>query len=380
MTIILDQDIEFPIYYISIVTQQQLNGLIDNNHIIMSTTAVSGPPYALPIAMVGGVPTPSVDDPIAGVLIVIFLSLAAVHMTILQTNMKKEHKFIFSGLLFGLSMARTAAMVMRIVWASYPTNTSIALAANILTQAGVVILFVANLFFAQRIVRAYHPRVGWHNAARAVFRFLVFAVIACLVMIIICTVHMSFTLDRAVQDMERKVQLTGSTFFAVLAFIPTPAVLIAVLTSDREKQRPEKFGTGRLRTKVRLLIFTSLLLTLGAGFRLGTSFDSRPVSAPAWFHHKACYYVFNFAIEIIVSATYAAVRFDRRFHIPNGAKGPGDYAAGYPAKGEQTDNTNSGPRFTGQINTEAETFGDDDGDETEVGSSARDEQNKTMDV
>ncbi|KAI1868553.1 uncharacterized protein JN550_006469 [Neoarthrinium moseri] len=292
------------------------------------------------MAQVGGLPTIIPDVPISATLIFVYLCLAVTHMTIFRVNLKRDHKFVFSGLLFGLSMARTAALAMRIAWATHQTNISIGIAANILTQAGVVLLFVANLFFAQRIVRAYHPTFGWHTGARIVFRFLVASVIACLIMVIVCTVHSFYTLDTVARQMDRKVQLTAGVYLAFLAFVPAPAVIIASLFPS--KTRVEKFGQGRFRTKIALLLFTSLLLTLGAGFRVGTNFAARPQNDPAWYHHKACYYCFNYAIEIIVSTLYAAVRFDRRFHIPDGAKGPGDYAQGV-----------TGPR----VNTEEEAFG-----------------------
>ncbi|KAK8031591.1 hypothetical protein PG990_001325 [Apiospora arundinis] len=289
---------------------------------------MSGPPYLPNTASLGGRPTVDVDVPISAVLLAIFICLAVVHMTILQRNNKRNHKFIFSGMLFGLSMARTSALTMRIVWACRPTNVRIAIAANILTQAGVIILFIANLFFAQRILRAYHPSLGWHSVTTNAFRFLVASVVACLIMVIVCTVQSFYTLDMNARRMDRDVQLFAGTFFALLAFIPAPVVLIASLTPRRDSRPIEKFGAGRFRSKVRLLLFTSLLLTLGAGFRIGVNFDLRPANAPAWFHHKAAFYTLNFGIEIIVSALYAAVRFDRRFHVPNGAKGPGDYRKG----------------------------------------------------
>ncbi|KAJ1324573.1 DUF3112 domain-containing protein [Microdochium nivale] len=391
---------------------------------------VEGPPYPIPVVLLGGVPTPAVDDPISAVLLAIFIGLAVVHMTIFQRNRKASHKFVFSGLLFGLSMARSMAMIMRIVWASHPDNVRIALAANILAQAGVIILFIANLFFTQRLVRAYLPAAGWHKATGLALKLLVVCVIACLVMIIVTVVHSSYTLDRAAQNMDRNVQLFAGTFFAALAFAPVPIVLTALLISRSRQQqrpqnsqntttltgdttssssnpdekqeqqqqqqqaattidgRPEKFGTGRLRTKVRLLLFTSLLLTLGASFRIAVNFMPRPLGSPAaWYHSRACFYCFNFVIEITCSALYAAVRFDRRFHVPNGAKGPGDYSGGgggamnagdveggiagahVAAAADDEDDEGVvhgvGPHFTRNVNTEDEAFGLPDGDESD---------------
>lgn len=302
-------------------------------------------------ALVGGQPSVSVDIPISACLLAVFAALAVVHMTIFQINRKREHKFLFSAMLFGLSMARIAALTMRMVWATHPTNVSIAIAANILAQAGVVILFIVNLFFAQRILRAYHSNFGWHRATRLVFRFLVVCVVLCLVMVIICTVQSFYTLDTNARRIDRDVQLVAGTFMALLAFIPAPVAAFAWLVPSQA--RVEKFGQGRFRTKMALLIFTSLLLTLGAGFRIGTNFNPAPAAAPAWYDHKAAFYTLNFGIEIIVSALYAAARFDRRFHIPNGAKGPGDYQSGTTKA--------AGPA----VNTEEDVFGpQDSSDET----------------
>lgn len=287
---------------------------------------MQGPPYPPQGAQVGGVPTIAVDVPISAVLLFIFALLAIAHMAIFQRNRKKGHKFIFSVAFFALSMVRIAALVMRIVWATRPTHIPIAISANILTQAGVVILFITNIFFAQRIVRAYHPTFGWHTATRFFFRFMVVTVISSLIMVITCTIHMVYTLDPTARAMDRDVQLFAGTAFAVLAFVPAPAVIVACLVPRAGGRRVQKFGTGRFGSNIALLVFSSLLLTLGAGFRIGANFAPRPTNAPAWYHHKACYYTFIYAIEIIVSGLYAAARVDKRFHVPNGAKQPGDYA------------------------------------------------------
>lgn len=67
-----------------------------------------------------------------------------------------------------------------------------------------------------------------------------------------------------------------------------------------------------------VLVIAALLLTLGAGFRAGTSFaPARRVDDPAWYHHKACFYVFNFGTELAVIYLYAAVRVDRIFYVPD---------------------------------------------------------------
>ncbi len=61
----------------------------------------SGPPYAPPFAALGGMPTNELDTPITAVFLVLFIIGAVSHMTILQLNRRRSHKFLFSGVLFG---------------------------------------------------------------------------------------------------------------------------------------------------------------------------------------------------------------------------------------------------------------------------------------
>lgn len=302
------------------------------------------------MASLGGRPTTSVDTPISAVLIALFVAGAALNMTIFQLNRRRSHKFILSALLFGFCMARIIANVLRIVWASNPNDASIAIAASVFTSAGVVLLFVVNLIFAQRLVRAYHPHLGWSKPVTLVFRFLFFSIVANLIMVIVAVVYNFYTLVPSTKQKLRNIQLTGVTYLAILAFLPLPITALCLLLP--RKAPMDKFGQGRMRTKVYLLVFTSTLLALGAGFRAGVAYIIRPASDPAWFHHKACFYVFNYAIELVVVFSYALSRFDRRFHIPNGSKAPGDYSSSV-----DTAKTNE---LANRIMTEEEVFGDDE--------------------
>ncbi|RSL98495.1 hypothetical protein BHE90_002229 [Fusarium euwallaceae] len=245
-------------------------------------------------------------------------------MTIYIRNKRRGHKFLFSAILFGFSLARIVACSLRIVVGSKPHQVNTVIASQVFNSAGVVMIFVINLFFAQRILRAYHPRVGWGKPATLVARFLIFSLIATLVMTITAVVYSFYTLDVGVRNTIRHIQLFSVTYIAVLAFLPLPITIVSVLSSRPDKVEP--FGRGKMETKVYLLIATSTLLAFGAGFRAGTSYVIRPATDPAWFHHKACFYIINFVIEIIVVYTYALSRFDRRFFIPNGSSGPGDYS------------------------------------------------------
>ncbi|KAI1416723.1 hypothetical protein F5Y13DRAFT_152937 [Hypoxylon sp. FL1857] len=293
-------------------------------------TKPKGPPYASTMAIVGGEPSPAVDDPIAASLLLLFLLSAAAHMAILRINKQRHLKFIFSGMLFALCVLRSISLATRIIWASYPKTVNAVIAASVMTQCGSVLVFIVNLFFAQRVLRAYHPRLGWHRGTRYMVWFLIGCVICCLVMAIVATVHTFFTLNHRARQADRAVQLFAGLYLAFLAFLPIPVVVIAAAT-HRRRFHVEKFGAGRWRAKVGLLVFAALVATLGATFRVAVNFDGRPGTDPAWFHSKACYYCFNFVTDLVVSTAYLLARFDRRFIVPDGARGPGDYSPILPS-------------------------------------------------
>ena len=320
--------------------------------------SAQGPPYAPRVAQIGGVPTVGVDVPIAAVFLALFLGSAAAHMTILQTNMRKGHKFAMSGLLFGFSMARVATMVMRIVWATRPNNVEVSIAAQILTSSGVLLLFLINLIFAQRITRAAHPHFGWHKALSYALYVLYGLVVVVLAMVITTSVQSFYTLNANTRRIDRNVQLAAGLYLLFFAFLPLPIVLGGIIVP--RKIQLDKFGSGRWRTKVCILLASTILLVLGAGFRSGVAWETpRPRSNPAWFHAKWCYWFFNFVIEATVSYLYIAVRIDRRFHVPNGSKRAGDYS-GQNKHLEKVDSLHSESQFVRRIMSEEEVFDDED--------------------
>jgi len=141
----------------------------------------------------------------------------------------------------------------------------------------------------------------------------------------------------------------------------------------------QKFGEGRFRTKYWILIFTSLILTLGAAFRAGTAYVPAPRAHPAWYDSKACFYCFNFVIEIIVVYLYAIMRVDKRFHVPDKAHKQGDYTKPVedePHRLEEGKEKDGGMvekrrSLIDRINTEEEFFGAEDrGDNPKTGDEA----------
>ena len=290
----------------------------------------------------------------------LFIIGAALHMVILQLNRRKSHKFLMSGLMFGFCLARITTMIMRIAWASHPTHVPLAIAAMVFVSAGVVLLFVVNLIFAQRIIRAGYPHLGWHVLVSRVFIAIYVLIVLTLVMLITATVQSFYTLSTTTHRIDRDIQLYGISYYAFVALLPILMVFIGLVLPRRT--RVEKFGIGRFRTKIRILLIAAALLSLGAFFRAGTGYrPPRPRDQPAWYHSRACFYHFNFGVEILVIYLYAILRVDLRFHVPDGSSGPGDYVAGRATAGAGSDavagNAKEEPALV-RVRSEEEVFDD----------------------
>lgn len=283
-----------------------------------------GPPYTPTTATLGGVPTITTDIPIAAVLISIYGSFAITNMTILQLNLRRGHKFIVSGVMFGFCMARIATLVLRIAWATRQHNARLAIAAQILMNAGVLLIYIVNLLLAQRMLRAKQPHIGWNPVLRAAYKVLYFSIAGALAMVIISIVVTVYTLNQHIRIQCRDIQLAAITYLLVFTTLPVWHFAASFLLPRHKNE--ETFGAGRMRSKMIVLaISTGLCMTI-AGFKAGTAWmPPRPATDPAWYHSKASFYVFNFTLEILALATLTIARIDKRFHIPNGSKQAGDY-------------------------------------------------------
>ncbi|KAI1200685.1 hypothetical protein F5X97DRAFT_292592 [Nemania serpens] len=285
-----------------------------------------GPPYASRTAGIGGLPEIVPDIPISAVFILIYLGFAVTNMTILQLNLRAKHKFIISGALFGFSMSRIATFVLRMVWATHQHNVRVAIAANVFVNAGVLILYVVNLIFAQRILRAKQPSVGWHPSIGVVLKAFYVGIGAALILVIYSVVQGSYTLDPYKLRAVRDIQLAAITYLLVFTTLPLWLLLAAHLLLPKSADA-ELFGHGSMRTKVIInAVATCICITI-SGFKAGTTWEPpRPASDPAWYHSKPAFYVFGFVLEICVLSLFTFSRVDKRFHIPDGSSAPGHYS------------------------------------------------------
>ncbi|KAK3690410.1 hypothetical protein B0T22DRAFT_515784 [Podospora appendiculata] len=307
----------------------------------------SGPPYLPRSAPVGGIPEVKVDAPISAVFILLFLLAALFMLTAIHADHVRTERHPISILLVVFCALRITALAIRIAWATQLTNLNLAIAGNVFTLTGVVILYVVNLLLTRRLLAEHVPHPA---ATRRAFAFLIFCVAACLIMAVSATVDTFFTTKDNVLRSARDVQLCASTILLALTVVPIPAV-VAVFFVYR---RPGAVAGGeetRFRARCRLIVITALLLTLEAGFRCGTAFDARPLGQAAWFHHKACLYCLNFLVELLVVYQIVFARLDGRFRGQERREGrKQDAVSEEPAAGRAGG-------FVDRFNAEWEIFG-----------------------
>lgn len=278
-------------------------------------------------AQIGGVPTIGLDVPICSVFVALFLALAVAHMTLLQINLRRGHKFIFNGMCFGFAMSRIIACTFRLIWATKPTDVNISLVASVFLNAGILVVYIINIHFAWRMVRSARPSFGWNPTVRLFNKIMLWAVLGLiipLIVIIILRVK-NPTLDH-IQTASTVVSRLAQTYFLIIAVEPAVLLALALVKAHEEK---DHFGNGSWHGKTLVLGLSTALAITEAGFRCGTTWTPAPLATdPAWWDSKAAFYCFNFAIDVCLLSLFLVGRIDRRFHVPNGSDGPMSYSKG----------------------------------------------------
>lgn len=188
-----------------------------------------------------------------------------------------------------------------------------------------MVLFAVNLFFAQRLVRAMHPSVGWHPVFSYFSLALIFSVPVVTVLNIIVISVSFFSAGQAerLHTAEKLLKL-GSSWNMMLATMPLVWMFLASAVPGLP---PENFGTGQFRPKATLLVFSAVTLAAGAAVRLAALLNPESPAAMSTLFSKPVFYGTQFLLELVTVAAYAAFRVDSLFHVPNGASGPGQYCA-----------------------------------------------------
>jgi hypothetical protein len=185
------------------------------------------------------------------------------------------------------------------------------------------VLFAINIFFTQRIIRAIHPKFGWHPAVNNAFWGVIISVPLIIFWnITIASVGAFVTSPKAVRTV-RGLSLFGSAWTTFLSLFPTIFVPIAAVIPSPTPI--EKFGVGRFRWKVLMVIWASAMLFVGAVVRAIANAQVHPKNAPGQVDSRAVFYTTGFMLEILVVFVFAVGRIDLLFHVPDGCTGPGDH-------------------------------------------------------
>lgn len=247
-------------------------------------------------------------------------------------------------------MIRLVTCALRIAWACYNQSIRLGIAAQIFVNIGVVLLYFVNLFFTQRIIRAQHPNFGWSKFFSPLIPMACALAVLTIIALIVALIQSFYTLDTNIHRIDRIIEIYGATAFASIAFIPflfiTLSTLLRLMPSVRNGPRAmDKFGSGKMRTKILIVLPSSALLTLAASLKAGTGYlpaiplvvpnqDPPTPTAVPWYFNRGIFYAFGFGVEIVILYFYFLVRVDKRFIIPDGAKGPYSYAGGFVFAGE----------------------------------------------
>ncbi|KAK4653237.1 hypothetical protein QC762_511668 [Podospora pseudocomata] len=261
-------------------------------------------PYRPPSAYPGVIPTPPVDIPLCSIFLFLLLLPIPLNLTLHHLSLyRHRHPGISTRplipiLLSVFCLLRILALSLRIAWSVHPSNLRLEIAAVVLSMAGIILLYIANLIITRRWVRDY-VIFGYRTLVKGFFRFWAAVVIICLVMAVVVSVNCYFTHDGVILRECRNVLLVAVAVLTFVAFIPVLTVGV-VMVGDLEDHEVIDGEYSRFRSRSGLLAVTALLLTLEAGFRLGVMFDPRPWGEERWYHSRAAYYCLGYVLEVVV--------------------------------------------------------------------------------
>lgn len=219
-----------------------------------------------------------------------------------------------------------------------PFTDRVSQAATIFVYAGVIVLFICNMFWAQRVVRAQHPHFGWSKPFSLWLPILMGIMVVTIFALIVAVCCQFYVLGA--QGWTHDVQLYGAFLYGFTAILPIPIVIISALARKLPSRRGtpvDNFGqVGSIRSKIMIILISAVFLSAGAWYRAVTEvLPEAAINAPMpWYFGKVYFYVFDFTIEICVVLVWLAIRIDRRFIVPDGAKGPYSYGNGFVFAGE----------------------------------------------
>lgn len=235
-------------------------------------------------------------------------------------------------------MARIVTCILRIAWATRQTNARLAIAAGIFINAGILILYILNVFLAHRILKAKKPQHAWLKPLGIAIKALYVLIVGALIMVITATVLSFYTLNKHTRRIARDIQLTAITYLLTITVLPLLLLAVAFLPPHDRHER--QFGTGSMYSKGFIILLSTTICVIIAGFKAGVAWEPpRPITNPAWYHSKGAFYVFNFTLEILALSLLTLTRIDKRFYVPKAKTNENDDVGVSNMSTEENDRT-----------------------------------------
>lgn len=166
-----------------------------------------------------------------------------------------------------------------------------------------MVLFAVNAIFTQRIIRALHPNFGWSLVLNVFFFIAVYSVPFIIAYNIVFTVIAFYTLNPHIEAIVRGFLLFGLCYTLSLSLLPILCILPRTFVPHIVPI--ERFGTGIFRSKIGILLFSTVLLLAGAVVRLASHVMQHTTENPGVIESKQVFYIVGFAFEITVVVLYA---------------------------------------------------------------------------
>lgn len=268
------------------------------------------PPYPLNNAQIGGIPSVPVDVPPLAVFMSLHATAAVISILLAESHRRKGHDRTIPIITFLFSGERVLACAVRMAWASRLGNVRIAIASQVLLQAGVLLLLLLNLILAERVLLGRRPGPRARRCLRVLLGGMSALTVSALIMVVVSIIVSVYSLDQRTIERCRDVQRAAASYLVALAVAPAVLLLAATLLSTEPISRVTKVR----RSEVAIVLSSCLLCTLNAGFKAGVVW-ARPKSLfdPAWYHSRACLYTFVLGTEAVALVLLLATRADLRF-------------------------------------------------------------------
>ena len=272
-------------------------------------------------------PTTLPDVPICAILITLYLLLAVLHARIFLKARKQSSThlfFMWQAALIPFSMARVTTYVLRIVWSQYPYNSNLAIAAQIFSLAGIIIIVVLNIHFSVLVLWRLRPELQHVKPlyiALVAVRSVVLPVLivgecspffplvpANDILAIVGGVQLQLTGDPNARSTDIILTKFAGTFNVVLATFPL--LFLALIACLYHSQLTSESLHVR---RIGVTIVSTLLVLFIMVIRLVVSY--KPMTSDPWIVSKAAYYFFGPFFEILTSLFLAFVGLHELFGV-----------------------------------------------------------------